>query len=115
MIIMKWKTDNEGRLVAAWEETRQFRKTIPCSCFAEATPKATPRLPAKGVRFFINPRSPAWKGAWVFIGALLLFCRPTAAQTTGTLRGTVEDGTGAVVPGARVSARSTSGSVNANN
>jgi hypothetical protein len=110
MLIMKWKTDNEGRLVAAWEETCGNRMTIPCACFTGTPQKNNPRSPARRVGFFNRPRVRAGKAAWVFIASLLLLCRPAGAQTTGNLRGTVKDGTGAVMPGVRVSVKSTSAS-----
>src|SRR5215207_8235451 len=41
----------------------------------------------------------------LLIALLFVFAPPTAAQTTGTLSGTVQDEKGAAIPGATVTAR----------
>jgi hypothetical protein len=80
MLIMKWKTDNEGRLVAAWEETRRSRTTIPCTCLTHTPPKANTRSPTSRLGFFSGPRSRAAKVAGVFIAKFLLLCRLAAVS-----------------------------------
>jgi hypothetical protein len=75
MVIMNWKTDNEGRLVAAWKESRGSRTTIPCTCFVDTTPKPNPISPASRPGFFSSSRSSAAKAAWIFIAKFLLLFR----------------------------------------
>jgi hypothetical protein len=75
MLIMKWRTDNEGRLVAAWEETRRSRTMIPCTCLTDTPLKANTRSPTSRLEFFSGPRSRAAKVAGVFIAKFLLLCR----------------------------------------
>jgi hypothetical protein len=94
MLIMKWKTDNEGRRVAAWEEIREFQRRVPSPCLGQAPENPIQRRHAKGVRCL---SSRTLKRTWALIGSLLMLCSPAAAQTTGTLRGTVKDQTGAVM------------------
>ena len=112
MLIMKWKMDNEGRLVAAWGESHEIRNTVAFACLAQTPQKAIWRRDAKRVPCFTNTRSLASQRASALIVALLLLCHPAASQTTGTLRGTVKDRTGAVMPTAQITLKSTSGGVN---
>jgi high affinity Mn2+ porin len=52
MLIMKWQTDNEGRLMAAWEETREFPRSAPDTGIA---PKVlNPISETKRVRWICN-------------------------------------------------------------
>ncbi len=63
MLIMKWETDHEGRLVAAWEETRRSGMAV-CRARVAGTPQQpTVASSAKRVRFLINPGSRAWKSS----------------------------------------------------
>jgi len=56
MLIMKWKTDNEGRLVAAWEENRECRTTVPCARLVPTRQETIQHEPAKGLQIFISRR-----------------------------------------------------------
>jgi len=60
MLIMKWKTDHEGRLVASWEETRRCGTALSRVGSAEVPRQPTSALPAKRMGFFINLHSRAW-------------------------------------------------------
>src|ERR1700742_4118468 len=47
----------------------------------------------------------------LFAGAMMLAARPAVAQNTGSIFGTVQDSTGAVIPGALVTATDTAHAV----
>lgn len=100
MLIMKWKTNHEDRLVAAWEELREFRTTLTSVGSTPAYTQADPcrwnkerlgsqrslaakdrtmrwiRPPMKTIRWFRNP----WTGVLLL---MLSRCLPVYAQDVG--------------------------------
>lgn len=86
MLTMKWMTDHEGRLVAAWEETRRQSETpVYLAGFRETLQHATLPSPAKRVGFFISlfaMFARVWKLPPVFVRTLLLSGRASAAHAT---------------------------------
>ena len=63
MLIMKWETDHEGRLVAAWKETRRSGTAACRIASAEALRQHAPSLPEERMGNFIDPHVRAWKSS----------------------------------------------------
>ena len=85
MLTMKWMTDHEGRLVAAWEETRRSETPVYLAGSRETLQHAILPSPAKRVRFFISlfaMFARVWKLPPVFVRTLLLSGRASAAHAT---------------------------------
>jgi hypothetical protein len=135
MLEMKWMTDNEGRLVVTWIETRRPRaipaylqsralahevgaaKSRERNLLKAARPLLKAVLPLLGSKeanpgscepdaAVLEPRRPAGIAACTALVCLmiLLALQGLRASTGGSISGIVKDPTGAVVPGATVTA-----------
>jgi high affinity Mn2+ porin len=78
MLIMKWKTDHEGRLVAVWEEPREFRSMISCMNPMSTTSNSVRRREPN--RFGRRPGD-LLRPLTVINRALLLTCRSLFGRT----------------------------------